>query len=175
MKIAITDLSDYNGGKLRFEWLDVEGMDADDIEKAVQSFLDKADDDEIHEEWFISDYDDFPNLGEYVSFEEVADVIELLDEAEKAGIDREVVKAYADNMGAWNFDIDALQEAFEGVYDDEEDFAYRIIEDCGMLDQMPENLRSYFDYAKFGQDLFYSGDYWQADVSGGQIAVFRNI
>ena len=44
-------------------------------------------------------------------------------------------------------------------YDDEEDFAYRIVEECYDL---PEFAKTYFDYEKFARDLFMC-DYWFDD------------
>jgi antirestriction protein len=46
-----------------------------------------------------------------------------------------------------------------GQYDDEEDFAYEIIEECYDL---PEFAKTYFDYEKFARDLFMC-DYWFDD------------
>ena len=43
--------------------------------------------------------------------------------------------------------------------DDEEDFAYEIIEECYDL---PEFAKTYFDYEKFARDLFMC-DYWFDD------------
>ena len=47
-------------------------------------------------------------------------------------------------------------DEYQGQYDDEEDFAYRIVEECYDL---PEFAKSYFDYEKFARDLFMC-DYW---------------
>ena len=50
-------------------------------------------------------------------------------------------------------------DEYQGQYDDEEDFAYRIVEECYDL---PEFAKSYFDYEKFVRDLFMC-DYWFDD------------
>ena len=47
-------------------------------------------------------------------------------------------------------------DEYQGQYDDEEDFAYQIVEECYDL---PEFAKSYFDYEKFARDLFMC-DYW---------------
>ena len=44
-------------------------------------------------------------------------------------------------------------------YDDEEDFAYEIVEECYDL---PEFAKTYFDYKQFARDLFMC-DYWFDD------------
>ena len=62
-------------------------------------------------------------------------------------------------------DGSTLQEALDRYPDcvvypgchDMTDVAYEIVESAGLLDSMPENLRSYFDYEAFGRDLGYEG------------------
>ena len=57
-------------------------------------------------------------------------------------------------------DVDDLvrdfQDEYQGQYDDEEDFAYRIVEEYYDL---PEFAKSYFNYNQFARDLFMH-DYW---------------
>lgn len=53
----------------------------------------------------------------------------------------------------------SFEDEYQGEYDDEEDFAYQIVEECY---ELPEFAKSYFDYAKFARDLF-CGDYWMED------------
>lgn len=38
--------------------------------------------------------------------------------------------------------------------EDETDYSECYVDDCGLLDSMPETLRPYFDYEKFGRDMF---------------------
>lgn len=52
-----------------------------------------------------------------------------------------------------------FRDEYQGQYDDEEDFAYEIIEECYDL---PEFAKTYFDYEKFARDLFMC-DYWFDD------------
>lgn len=49
-------------------------------------------------------------------------------------------------------------KVYVGTYDNEIDWAYEYIDDTGMLDSMPENLRNYFDYAAFLRDCSMGGD-----------------
>ena len=50
-------------------------------------------------------------------------------------------------------------DEYQGQYDDEEDFAYQIVEECYDL---PEFAKTYFDYKQFARDLFMC-DYWFDD------------
>ena len=52
-----------------------------------------------------------------------------------------------------------FRDEYQGEYDDEEDFAYEIIEECYDL---PEFAKTYFDYKQFARDLFMC-DYWFDD------------
>ena len=52
-----------------------------------------------------------------------------------------------------------FQDEYQGQYDDEEDFAYQIVEECYDL---PEFAKNYFDYKQFARDLFMC-DYWFDD------------
>jgi len=74
-----------------------------------------------------------------------------------------------------------INEAFEQVEGNGEepaliegsvlDYAYEIVDDGGMLDDMPDNLRHYFDYDSFARDLERSGDVATFDFRGTQYVV----
>lgn len=48
------------------------------------------------------------------------------------------------------------------------EYAEQFIEDTGMLDEMPENLRFYFDTEAFARDLIIGGDITEIEVNGGK-------
>ncbi len=52
-----------------------------------------------------------------------------------------------------------FQDEYQGQYDDKEDFAYQIVEECYDL---PEFAKTYFDNKQFARDLFMC-DYWFDD------------
>ena len=80
------------------------------------------------------------------------------EELAHTSLDREVVMAYFENCG--QTDLDTIEEAYAGEWASDEDFATDLLEQCGDLDQMPENLRYYFDYSAFARDLMIS-DYFE--------------
>lgn len=55
--------------------------------------------------------------------------------------------------------ISSFRDDFQGKYNDEEDYAYEVVEQCY---ELPEFAKTYFDYEKFARDLF-MGDYWFED------------
>ncbi|HBQ0175340.1 TPA: antirestriction protein ArdA, partial [Klebsiella pneumoniae] len=63
--------------------------------------------------------------------------------------------AWADYTG--ECDYDAFDEAYCGEAESEADFAYGFVEDHGLLNEVPESLRVYFDYEAYARDLFSSG------------------
>ena len=52
-----------------------------------------------------------------------------------------------------------IRARYQGKYNDEEDFAYEIIEECY---ELPYFAKTYFDYEKVARDLFMC-DYWFYD------------
>lgn len=48
------------------------------------------------------------------------------------------------------------------------EYAEEYIEDTGMLDSMPENLRYYFDTAAFAKDMVISGDITEVHINNTQ-------
>jgi len=158
--IAITDLADHNNGVLRFKWIDVELInDIDDLQELITKFLGD------HEEWFISDYDNFPNLGEYPDLDDVMDIINILND-----YDMEVIKAYRDiGFG----DMDLLEDHYVGTYDSEEEYAWEFVESCGGYNDIPEHLQYYFDIDSYTKDLFIN-DFHSAKTINHKVIVFRS-
>lgn len=112
------------------------------------------------EEWAIHDFEGFEGikLGEYESFETVAALAELIAEHGKA------FAVWYANETRDSMDAEELREAFEeayaGEFDSMEAYAQDYCDSTGLLDSIPENLRSYFDYEAFGRDLELGGDVW---------------
>ena len=78
----------------------------------------------------------------------------------------EALVEYLDNfhidLSEWRDYLDDFHESFHGWYDSTEEFAERLADDVGILEDMPESLKYYFDYEKFGRDLL-NGDYWESN------------
>lgn len=76
----------------------------------------------------------------------------------------EAIKAYSNyiygsTLEDWEGWIDEFVEAYAGEYYSEREFAEDLAEQTGILMEMPENLRYYFDFDLFARDLL-MGDYW---------------
>ena len=90
--------------------------------------------------------------------------VEARDEIESNDMDRGAVAAFIDWRG--DFNVDDFRDAYMGQYDSEEAFAEQLVDDCGMLADVPENVARYFDMEAFARDLF-MGDYYMDD--GGYV------
>lgn len=102
---------------------------------------------------FLSRYDSFDLLG-YI---ECRDSCEWVSEAAKA--------AYIECFGSW--DSQGFEDVYSGEWDSDLALADDFIDSTGMLNDIPDNLRGYFDTAAFACDLMM--DYSE---SGGHY--FRN-
>ena len=68
-------------------------------------------------------------------------------------------------MAAWlsnGCPVDSFSDACNGEWEDEVSFAEHMVEKCGILEDMPQNLRRYFDHAAFARDIFIN-DYTYLD------------
>lgn len=153
--IYVASLSDYNAGRLVGDWIDCDGKDASELQEEIDNILAKSQED-IAEEWAIHDHEGFGQLiSEYSSADTVAEIVEVLE-----GIDEpQALIEYADHVG--EDDIREAAQAFEdryhGQWDSERAYAEEYVDSTGMLDEIPENLRHYFDYEAFTRDLFMDG------------------
>jgi antirestriction protein len=91
--------------------------------------------------------------------------------------DEKIVFSYCKNYHITHEEVttttlEEVEEAYQGEFDNMTRFAEQLVDDCGMLSEMPDNLQMYFDYEKFGRDLVWSGDYWFDEDNG---FVFRSM
>lgn len=79
------------------------------------------------------------------------------------GNDESAVIAYIDTVGVHYFQADQFQDSYQGAYDSFTALAEDILDSSGTLDSIPQDLRHYFDYEKYGQDLQLGGDYCESN------------
>ena len=178
----IANLGKYNEGEILGEW--VSFPRDDDAREELLIRLKLAHRDEsgefeegyhdpetgaIYEEYIILDYDtdeEFPTdkFGEYTSFDELNDYAErfaAFDDGEKLAFRAAVEEFYK------------LEEAFEKVEngdyrvyyncDSMADVAEQYADETGMLGEIPDYLRYYFDFAALGRDMEIEGTYVYID------------
>lgn len=162
LKIYVTNLSKYNEGVLVGEWV---SLPCEGLEEVLDKISNNG-----NGELFISDYEtDISNLkiSEYddsLQLNEIAEEIEEMREDELIAF-QAYLEQYANNMEQ------ALEEVRQGNYriyyncDNMEDVAYQVVNDCGLLDGVPEEVKIYFDYEAYGRDLDINRTFIQIDNS----------
>jgi antirestriction protein len=170
-RIYVASLADYNAGRLHGVWIDATD-DPDEIGAQIDAMLTASP--VAGEEWAIHDYEEFEGirLGEYVPVPMVHALAVLVEEHGAA------FAAWWENGSDYGADPDELRELFTESYRGEwgsvADYAAELLEDTGALQSMPEDLRGYFDFEAFGQELVIGGDVWTAPAGAGDVYVFGN-
>lgn len=154
IKVFVTNLGKYNEGELIGEWLDLPATDDD-----IAALLDRIGINERYEEYFITDCEtdiEGLDIGEYESLDDLNDVAAQIMDLDDSDI--ECIEAMLKNGSTFD-------EALAGYSDctiwpgclDMTDVAYAIADITGLLDEIPERLRFYFDYEAYGRDLGIEG------------------
>lgn len=163
LRIFLTNLGKYNEGKLIGEWIELPCTD-EELEEVLEKIGISDEPDEngnYYEEWFISDYEtDIPKLTvrEYDNLDELNELVETLEDLDDH--DREIIEALISEGYTINEAIDKKYDC--RIYyncNDMEDVAIEYVEETGLLDNIPEHLRDYFDYEAYGRDMDYEGTF----------------
>jgi antirestriction protein len=86
--------------------------------------------------------------------------------------DQKMVKTFRDDEDMTE-SVERIMERYQGTFRNEAEWAEDYAEQTGLLDSMPENLRSYFDFESFARDCRMGGDV--SFVDGGKgVYVFNN-
>lgn len=163
LKIYLTNLGKYNEGQLIGEWVDLPISD-DDLEVVKQriGISDEPDENGNHyEEWFITDYEtDIHGLkvGEYDNLDELNELTKTLDSLDE--YEREIVEAMISEGYSLDDALDGKDDCMTYYNcEDMEDVAREYTEETGLLNSIPENLQSYFDFKAFGRDMSFEGHF----------------
>lgn len=122
------------------------------------------------DELFISDYETDINGLKVAEYEDILQLNEIAEEIEEMREDELIaLQAYLEQYA--NDMEQALDEVRQGNYriyyncDNMEDVAYQVVNDCGLLDGVPEEVKIYFDYEAYGRDMEINGTFIQIDNS----------
>ena len=162
LKIFISNLKEYNEGQIIGEWVD---LPCEGLEEVLDKISNNGND-----ELFISDYEtDISGLkvSEYDNILELNDMTEEIDNLS----DDEVI-AFQAYLEQYTNDLqqalDAVRQGNYRIYyncDNMEDVAYQVVNDCGLLDGVPEEVKIYFDYEAYVRDLDINRTFIQIDNS----------
>jgi antirestriction protein len=153
-RIYVGTYAKYNNGSIKGAWLDLE--DYTDRESFLEACA-ELHKDENDPELMFQDFENFPRsyYNESPSFEKLDKLFEWLELDED---DRELLQVYCEHVCDDSADIEQAREAFQGKYDSEAAWAESFLEDTGTLNEIPENLRYYFDYEAYARDARIGGD-----------------
>lgn len=168
LKIYLTNLGLYNEGILSGEWLTLPAT-----EEEIQGVYNRTGYDEEHEEYFITDYESDVNgleIGEYDNIDDLNELAELIDDEDPEKIEALIYFGYdtPDEIRDHLDDISYITTP-SGAESEEEAIGYYYAEECGGLD-IPDNIKSYFDYEAYGRDIMLEGQFYTA--SNGDIYEF---
>lgn len=163
MKIYLTNLGKYNEGELVGEWVELPAA-----QEELEKVFERIGINEEYEEYFITDYEcDLYEVGEYENVDKLNDIAERIKELDEEG--SKVVKALIQEL---DYTLDeAIDKVNSGDYmiynacENMTDVAYQVVEECGYLENVPDNVARYFDYESFGRELGIGGNYIFLDGS----------
>lgn len=153
VRVYLTNLAQYNAGKLIGKWLDFP-LEEDELKDAVKGVLGSD------EEYFITDYEAPFRIREYENLNELNSFVEEIEKLPEH--DQERVIYLSETIG---LDWDDSLEKFEDVtfYPDMtvEDVARELVEE-GVFGNLTDQIKCYLDYEAIARDLEIDG-YYETD------------
>ncbi len=148
MRIYLTNLSQYNAGRLIGEWMELPCSE-DELKDAMSRILC------LDEEYFITDSEDIPfDVGEFdnpFGPNEKLEQYEALDDNEKLCVVFLLSEGYD-----WTIHMGNHENVILYSQESLEDVAYTLVED-GCFGTVPESLSNYIDHEAIARDLSYDG------------------
>lgn len=161
-KVYVGTYGKYNSGSLFGAWLNLSDYaDKEDFYEACRE-LHK---DEEDAEFMFQDWENIPDelISEsWISgnFFELRDAVEQLGHTDQEAFFVWGEYDYIDFNKEDAYDlVNRFKDSYVGKYDNEEDFAYKTVEGCC---DIPEFVKTYFDYEKFARDLFRCDYYFES-------------
>ena len=152
--ITFYSLSDYNNGDLISKTFDLEDFPTyDELATArtewLEELTEELDDGELREEFIVADYENIP-ASLMSQWDIDSDYGDWLEACGEHGAD--VVEA-AMEVGV---PVDKIDEAYAGTASNDVEFAEEFADSIGLLDEVPDNLKMYFNMEAFARDLMMS-------------------
>jgi len=148
MRIYISNLSQYNQGRLVGEWVSLPCTE-EELEDALSRILC------LDEEHFITDTENIPfTVNEHGNVYKVnaqAEAYEALEEHERASVSFLLSEGYD-----FNYAIENHEDVIGYPEQRLKDVAYSLVEE-GCFGKVPESLSNYIDYEGIARDLGYDG------------------
>jgi len=144
--VYVGTFAKYNAGSIGGAWLKLD--DYTDREEFLEACA-KLHSDESDPELMFQDFENFPE--KFYSECDISD--ELFEFLEMDEDDRQIVELFWDNVDD-SASAESALEAYQGCHDSEEDWAWEVLEDWGILARIPEQYQCYFDAKAWMRDQF---------------------
>ena len=111
-------------------------------------------------EFMYQDMQNFPDswYDESSLDEETFD--RIIEFAELDDDDRKAFEAFMDVRCDSDVTFEEFRECYCGAWDSEEEYAEQLVDELGILDEVPEHIRRFFDMEAYADELFrYDYDY----------------
>jgi len=167
INITFYSLSDYNAGLLIPKTFDLESLtNYDELSEARTKWLEELtatkNDGELREEYIVCDYEGIPSelVGEWDIDRNFGDYLEMVNKHSESLVNAAL---------ALQIPLDKIEDAYHGEFKSDTDLAYALVDETGMLSEVPESVKNYFDYERFGHDLAmndyseFNGHYFHAN------------
>lgn len=173
-RIYVACEASYAAGILHGAWIDLYGLDAEDIEKEVQEML-KASTIPYAEEWRIDDTD---NMGGYIpcDLEEASAITEIIEQTDSLAVIYWLESGCGQGLAPYEY-LKKFEEAYWGCFKSEEDFATQYLEDIGTQDELENvsildcNAWFYLDMKQVASDLFIN-TFWSHQTGYETVHIF---
>ncbi|MCT1905130.1 antirestriction protein ArdA [Oceanobacillus sojae] len=152
MQVYIANLGKYNEGELVGAWF-TPPIDMENVKEHIGL-------NDEYEEYAIHDYELPFEIGEYTPISEINRLCAMVEEIEGTPL----YDALSEIQGYWFNSLEELLEHQDDIIhypdcNDMEDVARYMIEETGLLGEVPSNLQNYIDYQAFGRDLEIDGNF----------------
>lgn len=172
IEICLTNLGKYNEGELIYSRL-VLPATTEEIQTAYDEI--GVADGTMYEEAFISDYETDINglsISEYASIDDLNELAEELEDFDEYEL--EAFGAMLDYGYATDEALKKVQDGdymyYSGCYSMAE-VAEQYADETGLLSNIPDDLRYYFDFEAYGRDMEINGSF--VETESGYIEIFN--
>lgn len=148
----IACLASYNNGILYGAWIPLDGTQK--ISNAIQKMLDSSPS-ENAKEWAVHDSEYCGELNEYTPIKPLLAIQEAYLRTVAESIEWSLFWQYCECFGELISpeSVDKFQDSYAGSDESLEIWCERFLEESGLLAQIPDNLRLYFDFKAYASDL----------------------
>lgn len=167
-RVYVGTYGKYNSGSLKGKWVDLSDFSS---KTEFYNYIKELHSDEVDPEFMFQDWEGIPSS--LIDESWISDDLwttylnsDLTDE------EKEDFQAFSNYYGE-GATIEQFRDSYRGRWDSEEAFVEDWVDSIGLLDSIPEELRYYFDYEKYTQDLFIN-DYVSTEIPNDyRVAIFE--